>query len=71
MAVLEGITFEVKDPAPAAKYLARLRALLGVEAGNHVELRQVKFVVSPASSLEGGRACSWAMIAGNWPTGCV
>jgi hypothetical protein len=55
VAVLEGVTFEIKDPAPAAKSLARLRGLLGAEAGNHVELRQVKFVVSPGSSLEGGR----------------
>jgi hypothetical protein len=55
VAVLEGITYEVRDPAPAAKNLARLRSWLGGEAGKHVELRRVKFVASPTSRLEGGR----------------
>ena len=55
IAVLEGVTYEVKDPAPAAKNLARLRSWLGGDAGGHVELRAVKLVASPTSSLEAGR----------------
>ena len=55
MAVLEGVTYEVKEPAQAATNLVRLRSWLGGEAGNHVELRGVKFVASPGSTLEGGR----------------
>ena len=35
VAVLEGVTYEVKDPAPAAKNLARLRSWLGGDTGNH------------------------------------
>jgi hypothetical protein len=53
--VLEGITYEVKDPAPAAKNLARLRSWLGGDTGNHLELRGIKLVASPVSRLEGGR----------------
>ena len=55
VAVLEGVTYEVKDPVPAAKNLARLRSWLGGETGNHLELRQVKLVASPTSRLEGAR----------------
>jgi len=55
VAVLEGVTYEVKDPALAAKNLARLRSWLGGDTGNHLELRGVKLVASPTSRLEGGR----------------
>ena len=55
VAVLEGITYEVKDPALAAKNLARLRSWLGGDTGNRLELRGVKLVASPTSRLEGGR----------------
>jgi hypothetical protein len=55
VAVLEGVTYEVKDPAPASKNLVRLRSWLGADTGNHVELRGVKIVASPTSKLEGGR----------------
>lgn len=55
VAVLEGVTYEAKNPAVAAKNLARLPVWLGSEAGKHVELRGVKLVASPTSSLEGGR----------------
>jgi hypothetical protein len=55
VAVLEGVTYEVRDPGPAAKYLAGLRSWLGGEAGQHVELRGVKLVASPNNRLEGGR----------------
>ncbi|MGA2542711.1 MAG: hypothetical protein ABSG78_14275 [Verrucomicrobiota bacterium] len=55
VAVLEGVTYEVKDPGPAAKNLARLRSWLGGDAARHVELRGVKLVASPTSRLEGGR----------------
>jgi hypothetical protein len=53
--VLEGVTYEVKDPAPAATNLVRLRTWLGGDTGRHLELRGVKIVVSPDSRLEGGR----------------
>jgi hypothetical protein len=53
--VLEGITCEVKDPAPAAKNLAHLRSWLGADTGRHLDLRGVKFAASPSSRLEGGR----------------
>jgi hypothetical protein len=55
VAVLEGVTYEVKDPAPAAKNLARLRTWLGGDTGSRLELRGVKLVASPTSRLEGGR----------------
>ena len=55
VAVLEGVTYEAKDPAAAAKNLVRLPVWLGSEAGKHVELRGVKLVASPTSSVEGGR----------------
>jgi hypothetical protein len=55
VAVLQGVTYEVKDAAPAAKNLARLRSWLGGETGNRLELREVKFVASPTNSLEGAR----------------
>ena len=55
VAVLEGVTYEVKDPGPAAKNLARLRSWLGGDTGNHVELRGFKLVASPTSRLEGAR----------------
>ena len=53
--VLDGVAFEVKEPAPAAENLARLSAWLGVDAGKRVELRHVKFQASPTSTLEAGR----------------
>jgi hypothetical protein len=55
VAVLEGITYEVKDPGPAAKNLASLRSWFGGDTASNVELRGVKFVASPNSRLEGGR----------------
>jgi hypothetical protein len=53
--VLEGVTYEVKDPAPAAANLARLRSWLGGDTGRHLELRGVKIVASQDSRLEAGR----------------
>jgi hypothetical protein len=53
--VLEGVTYEVRDPVPAANNLARLRSWLGGDTGDHVELRGVKLVASSTSRLEGGR----------------
>src|ERR1039458_3191159 len=47
MAVLEGVTYEAREPAAAAKNLAHLRSWLGGDAGIHVELRGVKLVASP------------------------
>ena len=55
VAVLEGVTYEVKDAEKAAKNLARLPSWLGGDAGKHVELRGVKLVASPTHRLEGGR----------------
>ena len=55
VAVLDGVTYDVRDPALAAKNLALLRSWLGGDTGNHLELRQVKLVASPASRLEAGR----------------
>jgi hypothetical protein len=55
VAVLEGVTYEAKDPAAAAKNLARLPVWLGSEAGRHIELRGVKLIASPTCRLEGGR----------------
>ena len=52
VAVLEGFTYEVKDPVPAAMNLAELPGWLGGDAARHTELRNVKFIASPASSLE-------------------
>jgi hypothetical protein len=56
VAVLDGVTFEIKDSAPAAQTLARVGQWLGVDAGNHLELRQVKVVGSAGRVLEGARA---------------
>jgi len=69
VAVLEGVTFEARDPAPAAQNLARLASWLGVDAGRHVELRRVKFAASPVSSLEADRVVlagrdQWELLGG-------
>jgi hypothetical protein len=55
VAVLDGVTYEVKDPAPAAKNLVRLRSWLGGDTGKHFDLRGVKIVASADSRLEAGR----------------
>jgi len=69
VAVLEGVTFEARDPAPAAQNLACLASWLGVDNGNRVELRRVKLIASPGSSLEGERMVfagpdQWELVGG-------
>ena len=53
--VLEGVTFEAKDASPQGRNLERLASWLGADAGSHLELRGVRFIASPSSSLEAGR----------------
>jgi len=53
--VLDGFTYEIKNPVPAARNLAELPGWLGGDVARHVELRNIKFVASPESRLESSR----------------
>ncbi|MGP8200735.1 MAG: hypothetical protein ACLQU4_14670 [Limisphaerales bacterium] len=54
--VLDGVTIETRDTADPFASLACLRRWLGSKAGQRVEMRRVKFLISPTKSLEAGLA---------------
>jgi hypothetical protein len=54
--VLEDVTFEAQDTANPAASLACVRHWLGTRAGQRIEMRRVKFLLSPTNCLEAGLA---------------
>ncbi|MGD0816209.1 MAG: hypothetical protein ABSA83_21670 [Verrucomicrobiota bacterium] len=67
--VLDGVTIEARDTAAPFASLACLRRWLGSKAGQRIEMRRVKFLISPGKSLEAGLArCGagdrWELLGG-------
>jgi hypothetical protein len=54
--VLNGVTFEARDTSDPYASLDCVRHWLGTKAGQHLEMRRVKFLFSPTNRLEAGLA---------------
>ena len=54
--VLDGVTIEARDTTNPTTSLACLRRWLGSKAGQRVEMRRVKFLISSTVTLEAGLA---------------
>jgi hypothetical protein len=67
--VLDGVTFDTQETANPAGSLACVRRWLGTKAGQRIEMRRVKFLLSPTNHLEAGLARSlgkdrWELLNG-------
>ena len=54
--VLDDVTFETRDTADPYASLACVRHWLGTKAGQRIEMRRFKFLLSPTNYLEAGLA---------------